>query len=113
MSFFPDNSNRPATYSVQVQGLGQAGGSFLLGFYLPGDANGDGKVDKTDTQIVRSELGSRAGSARYTFDADANRDGRIAKIDLAYVKQNQGVAVTVSPVEDTRFAKPGAPVAQR
>jgi hypothetical protein len=95
---FPSNPTGPVTYKVQVQAVSKSSGSFLLGFYLPGDANGDGSVDKTDLKIVKAERGARAGDARYTFDADANRDGRIGLIDVAYAQQNQGIKTNVSPV---------------
>ncbi len=98
VTFYPHDSSKPATYTVNVQGLGATTGNFLLGFYLPGDANGDGKVDKTDIATVKSEMGSRANSSKYNFNADVNRDGRIGKIDLAYTMQNQGVQVTINPV---------------
>jgi hypothetical protein len=95
---YPHQSNRPVTYTVDVQALGRTSGSFLLGFYLPGDANGDGVVNKADLAIVKSDLGVRAGSANYNFNADTNRDGRIGKIDVAYTLQNQGVSTNISPV---------------
>jgi hypothetical protein len=95
----PANSaGQPVNYSVQVTAESHTSGKFLLGFYLPGDADGDGKVDKTDLATVRSELGANANSTRYNFNADANRDGRIGKIDVAYTLQNQGVSTTISPV---------------
>jgi hypothetical protein len=98
VSSFPSDANKPVTSTVQVTATAKSSGSFLLGFYLPGDANGDGKVDQTDLKEVKSELGARAGTTRYNFSADANRDGRIARIDVAYTLQNMGVSTTVTPV---------------
>lgn len=95
---FPSDVNKPVTETVQVVAESKSSGKFLLGFYLPGDANGDGKVDSTDLALVKSELGAKAGSPRYTFDADANRDGRIGKIDVAYTQQNMGITTNISPV---------------
>lgn len=95
---FPSDATEPVTFTTQVQATAQTSGKFLLGFYLPGDANGDGSVDKADLQIVRAQRGARAGDKRYSFDADANRDGRISQIDVAYTQQNQGVKTTISPV---------------
>src|SRR4051794_14002367 len=48
LSLFPGQPNTPATYNVTVSGENKTSGSFLLGFYLPGDANGDGMVDQAD-----------------------------------------------------------------
>ena len=88
------------SYTAKVTGTSGTTGGFLLGYYLPGDANGDGKVDKTDLAIVKSELGAKAGTAnsKYTFDADANRDGKITMADVTLTKQNLGMSTTVSPV---------------
>jgi len=95
---FPGDATKPATFTVNVTGPGATTGNFLLGFYLPGDANGDGHVDKTDLQMVRQNLGARSSSSNYNFNADVNRDGRIGKIDVAYTMQNQGASVTINPV---------------
>jgi hypothetical protein len=92
------NRNAPVTYEVDVKGVAGSSGKFLLGFYLPGDANGDGVVNQSDITIVKSELGAKAGGAKYTFDADVNRDGRIGPIDLRYTQQNQGVSTDITPV---------------
>lgn len=92
------NPNAPATYTVNVKGTGGTTGKFLLGFYLPGDVKGEGKVTQDDVNTVRSALGVQSGSSRYSFDADVNRDGRIAGIDLSTTRQNLGVTTDVSPV---------------
>jgi hypothetical protein len=112
LNLYPHQPNRPITNTVNVTGVGHTSGNFLLGFYLPGDANGDGVVNKADLQIVKSEQGAKGGSSRYTFSADANRDGRIGKIDLAFTLQNQGVTTDVTPVVaanyDTSHDVPGS-----
>ena len=89
----------PATsYAINVKGLSGTTGNYLLGFYLPGDANGDGKVTQSDVKAIRSEMGASAGSSKYTFDADTNRDGKINGADLRIAMQNLGATTTVSPV---------------
>ena len=95
---FPHNPNRPVTYTVQVQAQGQSTGSFLLGFYLPGDVQGTGTVTKADLQMVKAIGKVRAGNPNYNFSADANRDGRIGPIDVAFTLQNLGVSTNISPV---------------
>jgi hypothetical protein len=92
------NPTAPVTYTVNVAGVNNTTGGFLLGFYLPGDANGDGVVNQADIAIVKSELGSRSGDQRYNFDADVNRDGRIGLIDLHYTQHNLGASTTITPV---------------
>ena len=91
------NPNGSVTYSVDIKGLQGTTGNFLLGFYLPGDANGDGKVDSTDVATIKKQLGANGGTSVYNFDSDTNRDGRIAMNDLNVAKQNLGVSTTVTP----------------
>ncbi|MBX6311422.1 MAG: hypothetical protein IRY99_00635 [Isosphaeraceae bacterium] len=93
-----DKAGQKASYQATVSALDKTSGRFLLGFYLPGDANGDGVVDQADLQAIRAALGSKVGDDRYNFDADANRDGKINRIDLQYAQKNQGAKTTISPV---------------
>jgi hypothetical protein len=96
----PSNTTaaQPETFTVNVVGLQKTSGKFLLGFYLPGDATGDGVVDQADFKAVRAGLHTNGNVSAYNFYADANRDGRIAMNDLATVRKNMGVKVTISPV---------------
>ena len=88
----PKAGQAPAVYTVQVQGQRRPTGSYLVGFYLPGDANGDGTVNSTDLQTMMSELGStpQASGTKYTFDADTNRDGQISLSDLQVASREPG-----------------------
>jgi hypothetical protein len=90
--------HQPTTYNVTVSGLNHTSGNFLVGFYLPGDADGDGVVTSADLQLIRASMNSRSGQSRYNFNADANRDGRIGRIDLAFAEENLGVSTTIAPV---------------
>ncbi|APW59132.1 dockerin type I domain-containing protein [Paludisphaera borealis] len=94
----PKAGQGPATYLVDVKGLSSTTGNYLLGFYLPGDTNGDGTVDQTDIKAIKSEMGAASTSSKYTFDADANRDGKINSADLRIATQNLGAKTTISPV---------------
>lgn len=84
--------------TARITAEDQSTGKFLAGYYLPGDATGDGTVDLADREIVRSALGSVAGQSTYRFDADANRDGRIDSMDIKIVTMNQGVKTHVRPI---------------
>lgn len=97
ISLFNHQPGRPATYTVSVNGAEDQTGLFVLGFYLPGDADGSGAVDQEDFKVIRSSMGSLVGDPNYNFNADANRDGRVGFIDLAVAKQNFGVKTTVMP----------------
>ena len=88
---------KPVTFAVQVSALNNTSGKFLLGFYLPGDANGDGKVDPTDIKAIQAGLNQVSTSQNYNFDADANRDGKVDRADIALARQDLGVWTDVSP----------------
>jgi Dockerin type I domain len=94
----PSSTQAPVTYTVQVQGLNHTTGQYLLGFYLPGDANGDGTVNKTDITTIKSLIGDTATNSNYSFDADVNRDGIINQKDIRLAKQNMGASTKVDPV---------------
>jgi hypothetical protein len=94
----PSSSQGSATYTVQVAGLDHSTGQYLLGFYLAGDANGDGTVNKTDVTTVKSLLGDAATNSNYNFDADFNRNGIINNQDVQLTNKNLGASTKVSPV---------------
>ncbi len=87
-----------STFTVKIAGAEDSTGRYLLGFYLPGDANGDGVVDGTDVKAVRSALNSTPSEERYKFDVDADRDGRINNTDLKITQRNKGVKTTINPI---------------
>jgi hypothetical protein len=96
----PKAGQAPGVYTVQVAGMYGSTGNYLVGFYLPGDAQGTGVVNQTSLQTILSELGStpQTSGTKYTFDADVNRDGRISVADLRYASENLGAKTTVVPV---------------
>jgi hypothetical protein len=96
----PKAGQAPGVYTVQVAGMYGSTGNYLVGFYLPGDAQGTGVVNQTSLQTILSEFGSTpsASGTKYTFDADVNRDGRISLTDLRYASENLGAKTTVVPV---------------
>ena len=89
--------NKPASYTVTVKAENNTSGSLLLGFYLAGDANGDGIVNQSDTAAIQAALGAKPTSSKYSFDADTNRDGLINAKDLANAQRNMGAMTTVNP----------------
>jgi hypothetical protein len=93
------SSGQPATdYSVQIKGLQGSTGQYLVGFYLPGDANGKGVVNKTDITTIKTLMGDNATNKNYNFDADLNRDGIINRQDLQLGRENLGASTKVIPV---------------
>jgi len=94
----PAAGSPAASYAINVKGLSGTTGNYLLGFFLPGDTNGDGKVSQADVKTIKSEMGATSSSSKYTFDADANRDGKINGADVRIAMQNLGASTTISPV---------------
>lgn len=84
--------------TTHISGDGGTTGAFLLGYFLPGDANGDGAVKQDDIKAITAAIGSIVGDDNYAFDADSNRDGRIGMNDLSVARRNQGVETTILPV---------------
>jgi Dockerin type I domain len=74
----------------------QSGGSvvglsritFTVAKTMPGDVNGDGKVDCTDIAIVKASFGKKTGQPGFDPRADVNLDGVVDIRDLAYVSQH-------------------------
>ncbi|MGC8638824.1 MAG: dockerin type I domain-containing protein [Isosphaeraceae bacterium] len=94
----PKTGQAPATYTVQVKGGANTTGTYLVGFYLPGDVAGTGQVTTADLQTIKSDLGATPTSSKYSFDADVNRDGKISPADLAFAAMNLGASTKVSPI---------------
>jgi len=96
-AFSQDGSSQPR---ILVTGNAQPGSTFTytLAFNaasgstpvltaMPGDRNGDGKVDCADLTIVKVAFGKSIGQPGYDPRADVNGDGVINIIDLATVAQ--------------------------
>ncbi len=90
-------SNR-ANFTVNVSARRRTSGGFLVGYYLPGDVNGNGVVEQADVGTTRGLIGARVDQTRYNFDADANRDGRINRADVAITRRNLDARTTITPV---------------
>jgi hypothetical protein len=86
------------TYTATIKAQNATSGKLLIGYYLPGDADGNGQVDQADLTAIRAGLGSVVGDTKYNFEADSNRDGRIGPSDLTTARRNLGVKTTISPV---------------
>jgi hypothetical protein len=54
---------------------------------VPGDANGNGRVDCTDLSVVKASMGKWTGQPGFDSQADINRDGVVNVRDLSLVAQ--------------------------
>ena len=89
--------------NTTVTAQNSTSGDYILGYYLPGDENGDGTVDKTDLAAIDKAIGAISGDSQYSLDLDTNRDGRIGMNDLMLAKRNLGVTTTITPVIDANL----------
>ena len=75
------------TVNVAISTVGQTISQTLSYSTLPGDLNGDGRVDCSDVSIVRNVFGKRLGQNEFDPVADTNRDGVVDVRDLSFVSQ--------------------------
>jgi hypothetical protein len=54
---------------------------------MPGDVNGDGKINCADIALVKAAFGTRTGQPGFNPNADVNHDGVVNVLDLAIVSQ--------------------------
>jgi hypothetical protein len=92
------------SYAAIVSGLKNTTGALLVGFYLPGDANGDGVVNATDVGLIQKTVGSNANSSTYQFAYDTTRDGVINASSVRLAQQNIGASTTITPVVAANLA---------
>ncbi len=83
------------TYKATVAARSDAAGDFVLDGFLPGDVNGDLRVDSDDMDVIREAYATRQGDPRYNAAADINQDGVVGCRDRAYATQNLGATATV------------------
>jgi hypothetical protein len=86
------------SYTTHVLGESKTTGNYILGYFVPGDADGNGKVEQADIAAIKKAVGAIVGDGDYSFDADSNRDGRIGQNDVQTARKNLGVVTTITPV---------------
>jgi hypothetical protein len=94
----PTTAGQSVKLSTHVIGEAKTSGNYILGYYLPGDVDGDGSVGQDDVKAIRGGIGAIVGESNYNFDSDANRDGRIGLNDVQLAKKNVGLSTTITPV---------------
>lgn len=109
----PPKTQPAASYNVEVKGLSQTTGTYIVGFYLPGDVAGAGTVTKADLQTIKQDKGMTSNNAKYNFDADVERTGQINHEDYVIAKEDLGVTTQVSPVVSVNLDPASDPAANR
>lgn len=66
----------------------------LLSIAMPGDANGDNRVDRSDLALVAGNFGLTEGALWSDGDFDGN--GRVNLLDLGILQSNLGVGTSAS-----------------
>jgi hypothetical protein len=100
---------RPTLYKIGVRDLGRSTGDFVVKISLPGDADGDGVVDRSDMGRVRSSYGSRDGGRRYDPGADTNGDGKVGHYDYGLTRRNMGARASVVAPHPVIARSPASP----
>jgi uncharacterized protein (DUF2141 family) len=62
----------------------------LVTVSIPGDINGDFKVDSTDLALLQNAYGSKPGDSNWSPNADINGDGKVSLQDLVILAQHYG-----------------------
>ena len=100
----------PTPYAVDLIGLDDSVGDFVLNAYLPGDVDGSGTVDRDDLNPIRAAYGSSTGQRNYDPAADVNGDGRVGGLDRQLALWNLGAhAPTITPMAPARPAPAATP----
>jgi len=91
VTFRLSNQTELGTYTVRVNHF-EAGSNYTTFRVtsLPGDVNGDGKVDLVDVYQVAMAYGSYPGHPRWDPACDSNGDLKIDLIDYYTVTRNYG-----------------------
>jgi hypothetical protein len=79
---------QPGSLTTGVTGRDDSTGAYGLSTTLPGDLNGDGKVDLSDMQAFAPAYLTHLGDGFYNPAADANRNGFIGQGDAKLMVRN-------------------------
>lgn len=83
-------------YTAQVSDAANRTGDIVLDAFLPGDVDGNLKVDKADRDRLLAAYGRREGQPGYDAAADINSDGTVGCRDRFYLIRNFGADATLA-----------------
>jgi hypothetical protein len=79
---------RPGRLATSVTGVHGTTGAYEAQTTLPGDVNGDGRVDFADEKLFVAAYGSRRGDPNYNPAADFNGNGFVGQGDAKLLLRN-------------------------
>jgi hypothetical protein len=83
-----------ARHALDGDANGTAGGTFRAEYQvLPGDVDGDGRVDGADAALARLHVDAVLGEVGYSLAQDLDGNGRIDANDLAAIQQRDGTTL--------------------
>lgn len=81
--------DRPGHLTTLVTGRNQTTGQVTQSTYLPGDINGDGKVDLNDLRAFAPAYLTSVNDGFYNPSADSNRNGFVGQRDAVTLVHNE------------------------
>jgi len=76
----------PVQNETNVANNNCTGGNIIVS--IPGDINGDGKVNLSDLALLAMAYNTKPGDAKWNPNADIKSDGRVDLADLAVLARN-------------------------
>jgi hypothetical protein len=99
--------NRPGPLTITIGGRGRSTGSFGVQVYLPGDTNGDHRVDFGDLATFQHSFNTHAGNPDYSVSADANQNGYVGHDDGRFIERNLSPLTPQVPLNVDLSLAPG------
>jgi hypothetical protein len=97
----------PGPLTLTIAGRGRTTGSFTVQAYLPGDTNGDHRVDFADLVEFNKSFNSHVGDPRYSTAADATQNGFVGHDDGNLIVRNLSPLTPPGPLTVSLHLAPG------
>ena len=100
-------ASRAGVLTTGVTGSGKTTGTYQIQTTLPGDLNGDGKVDFADLELFAPAYNTTLGEAEYNPAADFNRNGVVNLYDAKVMLHNMAPLTPKIPLDVRVHLAPG------
>lgn len=98
-AFGDGNYTVKASDGINVSEASNAAAGLAIGGTVPGDANGDGKVNVQDLAVFAQTYGATAGAGNYTKSFDFDNNGSIGLADYARFAKLFGTGAALGKTE--------------